>query len=143
MSILRGLTTIVYNATDVPAATAWYAELLGVEPYFAQPTREEPLYVEFRIGDRQAELGIMDSRFAAGGPLEKPSGAITYWAVDDVDAAYQRLLELGATSHEPPTERGPGFVTASVGRPVRQRRRGDVQPALPGPAGRLERARTG
>lgn len=114
MSILRGLTTIVHIAADVPAATAWYAELLGVEPYFARPTPEEPLYVEFRIGDRQAELGIMDARFAAGGPLEKPSGAITYWAVDDVEAAYARLLELGATPHEGPTERGPGFVTASA-----------------------------
>ena len=29
-------------------------------------------------------------------------------------AAYQRLLELGATEHDKPTERGPGFITASV-----------------------------
>src|SRR5690348_15446302 len=114
MSILRGLTTVVHTATDVPAAAAWYAELLGTEPYFARPDAEHPLYVEFRIGDRQAELGIMDARFAVGGPLAKPSGAITYWAVDDVHAAYARLLELGASPHEEPTERGPGFVTASV-----------------------------
>ena len=112
--MLRGLTTIVYVAVDVPAAVEWYAEMLGARPYFARPTVEEPLYAEFRIGDRQAELGIMDARFATGGPLAQPAGQITYWAVDDVEAAFQRLLALGATEHEKPTERGPGFVTASV-----------------------------
>lgn len=39
---------------------------------------------------------------------------MTYWAVDDVHAAHQRLLDLGATEHQPPREYGPGFVTASV-----------------------------
>lgn len=39
---------------------------------------------------------------------------MTYWAVDDVHAAYQRLLSLGAAPHQEPTEHGPGFVTASV-----------------------------
>jgi predicted enzyme related to lactoylglutathione lyase len=34
--------------------------------------------------------------------------------VDDVHAAFDRLIALGATVHEKPTERGPGFVTASV-----------------------------
>ena len=34
--------------------------------------------------------------------------------MDDVRAAVARLLALGATPYEPLTERGPGFVTASV-----------------------------
>ena len=37
-----------------------------------------------------------------------------YWHVDDVTAALQRLLSLGATEHDAPTDRGEGFVTASV-----------------------------
>jgi predicted enzyme related to lactoylglutathione lyase len=37
-----------------------------------------------------------------------------YWYVDDVEATVKRLLSLGATEYEPVTERGPGFVTASV-----------------------------
>lgn len=41
-------------------------------------------------------------------------GAIVYWHVDDVRASVDRLLALGATEYEPLTERGPGFVTASV-----------------------------
>jgi predicted enzyme related to lactoylglutathione lyase len=112
--MLRGLTTITYFADDVPAAAAWYSEILDAQPYFTRPVDGPPAYVEFRIGDYQHELGIVDSRFAAPGQTEKPAGAIMYWAVDDVRAAYERLLSLGATSYDEPTERGPGFVTASV-----------------------------
>jgi predicted enzyme related to lactoylglutathione lyase len=39
---------------------------------------------------------------------------IVYWHVDDLPAAYERLLALGATPYEPPTQRGEGFITASV-----------------------------
>jgi predicted enzyme related to lactoylglutathione lyase len=112
--MLRGFTTITYFADDVPAAVAWYTELLGVDPYFVRPVEGPPAYVEFRIGDYQHELGILDSRFAPHTRSDEPGGAVMYWAVDDVPASYQRLLSLGATSHDEPTERGPGFVTASV-----------------------------
>jgi catechol 2,3-dioxygenase-like lactoylglutathione lyase family enzyme len=32
--MLRGFATINYWTDDMEAATRWYAELLGVEPYF-------------------------------------------------------------------------------------------------------------
>ena len=105
--MLRGFATVSYYAADLEAASAWYSEVLGIEPYFHRPG-----YLEFRVGDYQHELGILDRRFAVPGPRD--GGVVTYWAVDDVQAAYDRLLELGATSHDAPTERGPGFVTASV-----------------------------
>jgi uncharacterized glyoxalase superfamily protein PhnB len=35
-------------------------------------------------------------------------------AADDVQAAFDRLLDLGATEHEKPTARGEGFNTATV-----------------------------
>jgi hypothetical protein len=60
------------------------------------------------------ELGIIDRRFAPGPRPDEAGGAVTYWHVDDVEAAFARLLALGATAHEKPVERGPGFVTASV-----------------------------
>lgn len=112
--MLRGLSTISYFADDVAAAAAWYTEVLGQEPYFRREAGGALAYVEFRIGDYQHELGIVDSRFAAHGPAAKAAGAVAYWAVDDVHAAYERLLKLGATEHDEPTVRGPGFVTASV-----------------------------
>ena len=112
--MLRGLTTVVYFAADVPAAVAWYTEMLGAEPYFAREAAGKPAYVEFRIGDYQHELGLLDSRFAPHGVPDTAAGPVTYWAVDDVRAAFDRLIALGASVHEKPTERGPGFVTASV-----------------------------
>ncbi|GAA4677074.1 VOC family protein [Nocardioides nanhaiensis] len=109
--MLRGLTTITYAVDYVPAARDWYAEVLGIEAYFAKEHEGALAYVEFRVGDHQAELGLLDRRHVPDGG---PGTAVTYWAVDDVEAAHARLLALGATEHLPLTEQGPGFVTASV-----------------------------
>lgn len=111
--MLRGLTTITYSADDVGAAAAWYAAVLGVEPYFRKDFGGELAYVEFRIGDYSHELGILDRRYIGPTP-DNQGGTVAYWAVDDVQAAYDRLVEHGATPHQPVTEQGPGFVTASV-----------------------------
>ncbi|MEU8198722.1 VOC family protein [Microbispora amethystogenes] len=112
--MLRGLTTVSFFADDVTAAVRWYAGLLGVEPYFTRSVEETLAYAEFRIGDDEDELGIVDRRFTPRPRQDEPSGAVVYWAVDDVEAAFARLLALGATTYEKPVERGPGFVTASV-----------------------------
>lgn len=113
--MLRGMCTVSYYADDVEAARRWYAEVLGIDAYFARPAAPaSPVYVEFRIGEHQHELGIIDRRFAPTPDSAGPAGAILYWHVDDLDASLKRLLSLGATVHEPVTTRGPGFVTASV-----------------------------
>ncbi|GAA0988468.1 VOC family protein [Acrocarpospora macrocephala] len=112
--MLRGLTTVTFYADDLTDAHAWYAEVLGIEPYFVRPIEGPPAYIEFRIGDYQHELGIVDSRFAPHSRSGEAGGAVIYWHVDDVQAAFDRLLSLGATAHEKTIERGPGFVTASV-----------------------------
>jgi predicted enzyme related to lactoylglutathione lyase len=107
--MLRGLTTVSFFAPDLEAAAKWYTELLGVGPYF-----ERPGYREFRIGDYQHELGLIDSRYAPSGSATGPAGAIVYWHVDDVSATLERLLSMGAKEYEPLRVRGNGFVTASV-----------------------------
>ncbi|PEB81264.1 VOC family protein [Bacillus nitratireducens] len=106
---LRGLTTVSFWTNNLVDAKKWYAELLGSEPYF-----ERPGYVEFRIGDYQHELGLIDSRYAPVGTVTGPAGAIVYWHVDDVTATFNKLLSMGAKEYEAPTERGVGFITASV-----------------------------
>jgi predicted enzyme related to lactoylglutathione lyase len=107
---LRGFATINYWADDLAAARKWYSELLGVEPYFER----DGGYIEFRIGDSEDELGIVDRRWAPPGTPTAPGGAIMYWHVDDIQGTVEKLLAMGATEHQPVTERGPGFVTASV-----------------------------
>ena len=100
-----GLTTVNLFADDVPAAVAWYTELLGTEAYFVREVDGKPAYVEFRIGDYQHELGIVDSRFSPHARPDKAGGAVTYWHVDGVQAAFERLLSLGAKVHQEPIER--------------------------------------
>jgi predicted enzyme related to lactoylglutathione lyase len=108
---LRGLTTISFFAADLEKAGEWYTALLGVPPYFEVPGA----YLEFRIGDDEDELGIINSAYAPHDVTRGPGGAVVYWHVDDLDATVARLQELGATVHEPKRDRGGnGFVTASV-----------------------------
>jgi predicted enzyme related to lactoylglutathione lyase len=116
-STLRGLTTVSYWADDLGAARAWYAELLGVEPYFQRPETGPPGYIEFRIGDYQHELGIIDRRYAPPDTSTGPAGVVVYWHVDDVPATFERLLSMGAKQLEAPQDRGAGFITASVAGP--------------------------
>jgi predicted enzyme related to lactoylglutathione lyase len=106
---LRGLSTISFYATDHDAAKKWYSELLGIQPYF-----EVPGYFEFRIGDYQHELGIIDSRYAPEGGPAHPGGAILFWHVDDLKATLEKLISMGAKEYQPITDRTEGFVTAAV-----------------------------
>lgn len=106
--MLKGFATVSYYAADLAAASAWYSNVLGIEPYY-----ERPGYIEFRVGDYEHELGIIDAKYRPDTP-EHPSGEIIFWHVDDLPGTYERLLELGATVYQPPIERGPGFVTAAV-----------------------------
>lgn len=111
--MLRGLTTVTYSADDLEAAKRWYTEVLGVEPYFVRPLDGPPAYIEFRIGDYQHELGLLDRRYAPGTSTD-PDRAIVYWHVDDLEATLARLRALGAQEYQPITKRGEGFVTAAV-----------------------------
>ncbi len=68
-----GLRTVIYPAPDLGAAKQWWKELLGFGPYF-----DEPFYVGFEVAGY--ELGLL--------PTANPAeGALTYWGVDDVQAA--------------------------------------------------------
>jgi predicted enzyme related to lactoylglutathione lyase len=98
------------------AAERWYTDLLGVEPYFERPGPDGRLaYAEFRIGDYQNELGLIDRGWAPAGAPTEPGGAVMYWHVDDIEASFEKLLSMGAPEYQPITPRGEeGFVTAAV-----------------------------
>jgi len=114
-TVLRGLATVNYWADDLPAAKKWYSELLGIEPYFERLVEGSVAYVEFRLGDYQHELGIVDRKYAPEGAPAGPGGAIVYWHVDDVAAALGKVTAMGASINQPLTNWGEaGFVTASV-----------------------------
>jgi predicted enzyme related to lactoylglutathione lyase len=106
--MLKGFATLAYYAADLDAAEKWYSEVLGITAYFHVPG-----YVEFRVGDYQNELGIIDAQYAPSLP-SVPAGEIIQWHVEDLEAALERLLTLGATEYQPITDRGHGFRTAAV-----------------------------
>jgi predicted enzyme related to lactoylglutathione lyase/uncharacterized damage-inducible protein DinB len=103
-----GVSTVRLHADDLASARAWYADLLGAEPYFV---REE--YVEWRVGPHDHELGILDLQYAPQGQ----GGSVTYWQVDDVDAALADLLARGATAREELRDFGGGYRGAVVSDP--------------------------
>jgi predicted enzyme related to lactoylglutathione lyase len=100
----HGLRTTIYKVTDIAKAKAWYTKAFGVEPYF-----DEPFYVGFNIGGY--ELGLQPDFNTS---ISKVGSVVTYWGVDDAAKSYERLLELGATEFEKPTEVGGDIVVAAV-----------------------------
>ncbi|WP_339703544.1 VOC family protein [uncultured Marixanthomonas sp.] len=109
---LRGLATISFYADNHEEAKKWYSEILGMEPYFNVPG-----YSEFRLGDYQHELGIIDGKYAPKNSMKEVGGAIAYWHVDDLQGTLDLLISKEAKLYEPITDRSGGkiaFVTASV-----------------------------
>jgi catechol 2,3-dioxygenase-like lactoylglutathione lyase family enzyme len=98
-----GLRTIVYPAPDLDAAKAWFTQVLGKPPYF-----DEPFYVGFDVGGY--ELGLHPDADPANGP-------ITYWGVEDADAALAALIEQGASEHNPIADVGEGIRLGAVRTP--------------------------
>ena len=97
-----GLRTATYEAKDLAMAKVWYAKVLGIQPYF-----DQPFYVGFNVGGY--ELGLLPAESAQ----RAPSG-VAYWGVSDAQAAYQRLLGLGATPQEPVQDAGDGILIGAV-----------------------------
>ncbi len=72
-------------------------------------------HIEFRLGDYQHELGIINSKYTPKGAAAGQGGAVVYWHVDDVSATLEKVKAMGAKEYEPLTKRGEaGFITASV-----------------------------
>lgn len=102
---MQGLRTVIYKVPDLKQATAWYSKAFETTPYF-----EEPFYVGFSI--EGYELGLLPEE--GSDDTLKASNILAYWGVRSMEIEFARLLALGATVHESPTDVGEGIVTASV-----------------------------
>jgi len=103
-----GLRTVIYPVPDLAAAKDWYSKVLDQAPYF-----DEPFYVGFSVGG--FELGLLPS--AQPGTV----GPQPFWGVANIESAYARLLELGASILEPVAEVGEGIKVAAVKDPFGNR----------------------
>jgi len=99
-----GLRTAIYAVADLVAAAAWYTDVLERAPYM-----NEDFYVGFNVGG--FELGLVPEPDA---PAERDAAGVAFWGVADAEAAYQRLLTLGAHDHEPVQDVGDGVKIGAV-----------------------------
>ncbi len=103
--MLTGLQTVVYGVNDIAKAKDWYSKVLGLEPYFDQPS----FYVGYNVGGY--ELGLDPN----ASPVAKASaGVVGYWGVEDIHVEYQRLLSLGAQEHSTVRDVGEGILVGTV-----------------------------
>lgn len=94
-----GLRTLIYPTRDLAASKAWFAAILGFEPYF-----DEPFYVGFEVGGY--ELGLV--------PSDEDAPPTTYWGVPDADKGLARLVAAGAQPKDHVTEVGDGIRVATA-----------------------------
>jgi predicted enzyme related to lactoylglutathione lyase len=102
--MFQGLRTAAYQVKELDKAKAWYGKVLGLQPYF-----DQPFYVGFNVGG--FELGLVPAEDAK--PNRAPAG-IAYWGVPDAQAAYKRLVELGASGFESIQDVGEGILIGAV-----------------------------
>jgi predicted enzyme related to lactoylglutathione lyase len=101
--MFKKLRTVVYHVSDLQKAKEWYSSITGITPYF-----DMPFYVGFNVNG--FELGLdPDCSNATDG-----NHAIVYWAVDDIDQSFTKLLDNGAKQIEGINDVGDGIQVASV-----------------------------
>jgi predicted enzyme related to lactoylglutathione lyase len=99
-----GLRTATYQVNDIEKGKVWYTEMLGVKPYF-----DQPFYVGFNVAGY--ELGLQPGDVSTP---NKADGAVAYWGVENAEAAFRRIIELGASIHEEVKDVGEGIKVATV-----------------------------
>ena len=100
---MLGLRTTIYKVNDLTKAKEWYTKAFQTKPYF-----DEPFYVGFNIGG--FELGLQPEENSN----QKSENVLSYWGVSDIEKEYQRLIALGASEHEKPTNVGGELMVATV-----------------------------
>jgi PhnB protein len=94
--------------TDADAELAFLKAAFGATEANCQRNADHSvMHAEVNIGDSLVMLG------QAGGPW-KPRPAALYLWVEDVDAAYARALQAGATSESAPEDKPYGHRNAGV-----------------------------
>ncbi|MGL4288456.1 MAG: VOC family protein [Phreatobacter sp.] len=99
--MFRGIRTVMVFVEDPEAAARWWAGIFGAEV---------PRDVNGASVYAWLDLDGLEFGFHQASPAKNPHGGSTvpYWAVDDLDAERQRLIDAGCVPH-----RGPLAVDAS------------------------------
>jgi predicted enzyme related to lactoylglutathione lyase len=102
-STTQGVKTVLHPVSDLKAAKAVYAALLGVEA-----TTDTGYYVGFESAGQQ--IGLVPG----GAGDQDMTSPVAYWAVSDIEAKLADLTAAGATVKEPAHDVGAGRLVATV-----------------------------
>ena len=100
-SSTQGIKTVLHPVSDLAAAKAVYAALLGVPPQV-----DDSYYVGFEAAGQQ--IGLVPN----GGPQSMTS-PVAYWHVADIEAKLAEVTAAGATVKEPARDVGGGRLVAT------------------------------
>jgi predicted enzyme related to lactoylglutathione lyase len=101
-SSTQGIKTVLHPVSDLAAAKAVYAALLGVAPQ-----TDSSYYVGFEAAGQQ--IGLVPG----GGPQGMTS-PVAYWHVSDIEAKLVEVTAAGASVKEPVRDVGGGRLVATV-----------------------------
>jgi predicted enzyme related to lactoylglutathione lyase len=104
-STTQGIKTVLHPVTDLAAAKAVYAALLGMPP-----EADSDYYVGFEAEGQH--IGLVPG----GGPQGMTS-PVAYWHVPDIEAKLAEVTAAGATVNEPVRDVGGGRLVATVSDP--------------------------
>jgi predicted enzyme related to lactoylglutathione lyase len=100
-SSTEGIKTVLHPVSDLLAAKAVYAALLGFPPQ-----HDASYYVGFDAGDQH--IGLVPG----GGP-QKMTSPVAFWEVSDIEAKLAEVTAAGATVKEPAHDVGGGRLVAT------------------------------
>src|SRR2546421_11395389 len=99
------IKTVLHPVSDLTAAKAVYAALLGVPPL-----ADAPYYVGYDVEGQH--IGLVPG----GGPQGMTS-PVAYWHVPDIEAKLAEVAAAGVTVKESPREVGGGRLVATFADP--------------------------
>jgi predicted enzyme related to lactoylglutathione lyase len=101
-SSTQGIKIVLHPVSDLAAAKAVYAALLGI-----QPQADSAYYVGFDAEGQH--IGLVPG----GGPQGMTS-PVAFWRVPDIEAKLAEVTAAGATVHESAHDVGGGRLVATV-----------------------------
>ncbi|MBV1849540.1 VOC family protein [Catellatospora tritici] len=101
-SATQGIKTVLHPVSDLAAAKAVYAALLGVAPQ-----TDGSYYVGFEVEGQQ--IGLVPG----GGP-QAMTAPVAYWHVPDIEAKLAEVTAAGATVKESVRDVGGGRLVATI-----------------------------
>ena len=101
--VFQGLRTVIYRVDNIEKAKKWYADILGIQPYF-----DEPFYVGFNVGGFELGLDPDTSGMSKGNTL------VAYWGVTNIEQSLNHLLAKGAKKNTDIQDVGGDIRVATV-----------------------------